>query len=136
MTEVFDPQVIRPLFKQLVKDFGGHHAAGALLRVNPGNITKMINGDLPIHTHHWCMLEDAAGRHPITFMLRARVEATASDSNLQNLAEIALKELGDIPGAILQLIAKGDLSQIEKEGPELTSALTRLIDAAREVQGQ
>jgi hypothetical protein len=136
MTEVYDPQVIRPLFRQLVKDFGGHHATGALLGVNPGNITKMIAGDLPIHTQHWAALEDAAGRHPITFMLRGRIEATAAESNLQKLAEITLKELGDIPGAILQLIAKGDLSQIEKEGPELTSALTRLIEAAREVRGQ
>lgn len=135
MTEVYDPKVIRPLFKQLVNDFGSYEAAGAVLGINKGNINKMIAGGLPIHTHQWAALEDAAGRYPITDALVSRRDEASGKTDLERLAELVLEEHGDIPGAILHLIAHGDTSRIAKEGPELVSALNRLIEAARTSEG-
>lgn len=136
MTEVYDPKVIRPLFRQLVKDFGSYDAAGAVLGINKGNITKMIAGDLPIHTHHWGALEDATGRYPITDAFWGRKAVRDGQSDVVRLAELVLDEHGDIPSAILQLVTRGDASRIAKEGPELVSALTRLIEAARREEDQ
>lgn len=134
MTEVYDPKVIRPLFRQLVKDFGSYDATAAVLGVNKGNIAKMIAGDLPIHSQHWAALEDATGRYPITDAFWRRKAGRDDRSDIVRLAELVLDEQGDIPGAILHLVAHGDTSRIAKEGPELVSALTRLIEAARKVE--
>lgn len=127
MMQVYDQKVIRPLFKQLVNDFGSYDAAAALLGVNKGSIAKMVAGDLPIHTHHWCALEDALGRYPITDMLHARVDRGAAATDFERLVMAALREVGDIGPALARALAHGEMDGATKECREAHGALGQLL---------
>ena len=69
---VYQGPAVRALFKQLVRDFGGVDAAAALLGCAKGTISREVNGGLPVSIAHFCGLEDALERFPITSMLADR----------------------------------------------------------------
>ncbi|TMV85530.1 hypothetical protein FGG78_20700 [Thioclava sp. BHET1] len=137
MTEVYDQKVIRPLFKQLVRDFGGYDAAAAVMQIsNKGTLSKMISGELRINPEHWGKLEDAAESYPISTAIAGRITRDGALGNIRRLSEGTLRELGDIPGAILHLAVTNDASRILKEGPELMAYLSQLMDAvSKEEEG-
>lgn len=129
MPKVYEGAAIRALYAQLVEDFGGVDAAAALLRCNKGGISKEVNGSASIPPAHFCALEDALGRFPITDMLHARVDRSAEMNDIERLVLTTLREAGDIGPALFRAISHGERATAVKECREAHEALGQVLAA-------
>lgn len=129
MPKVYEGAAIRALYTQLVEDFGGVDAAAMFLRCNKGQVSHEVNGTASVPPHHFCALEDALGRFPITDMLHARVDRSAAMNDLERLVLTALREAGDVAPALFRALSHGENDLAVKECREAHEALGRVLVA-------
>ena len=126
---VLEGPAIPALYQQLVADFGGVEAAAALLKCGKGTISKECNGHSAIPAIHIWKLERALRRRPISDMVDdAWNREIGTSSHLDKLISNAATEIEDVPGALVNLMNKGDRAMTLKEIQEAISALSALAD--------
>lgn len=130
MRKVYEGPAISALYGQLVRDFGGAEAAAAFLDCSKGTISKEMAGHCSVAPAHFCALEDELGRWPITEMLHARIDPEKRGGEVALLARAAVKEVGDVPFAVLELLNGGDGAGAIKEAREAYDALGQFLSAA------
>ena len=124
---VYQGPAVRALFRQLVRDFGGVDAAAALLDCSKGTISREVNGGLPVSIAHFCGLEDALERFPITSMLADRRAARQVRQEVHDLVLRVVAENGDVSNAAVGLLCAGDPEAVMKELRESISASQQLL---------
>lgn len=129
MRKMYEGPAISALYGQLVRDFGGAEAAAAFLNCSKGTVSKEMAGHCSVSPAHFCALEDELGRWPITEMLHSRIAPEKRGGEIALLARAAVKEVGDVPFAVLELLNGGDGQATVKEAREAHEALGRLLEA-------
>lgn len=129
---VYEGPAVRALYGQLVRDFGGVEAAAALLDCSKGTISREVsgNGGMGVSVAHFCALEDALGRYPITSMLAGRSDAArAAQVPVGDLVRRVVSENGDVARVAVDLLCSGaDGADLAKELREAIEAQQALLD--------
>ncbi|MAQ82228.1 MAG: hypothetical protein CMH12_03235 [Maritimibacter sp.] len=123
---MFSTPLIRSLYGQLVRDFGGVEAAAFFLECSKGTVSKEVSGQAAVSIDHAVRLEDALGRWPITEVMHRRRRDADGTSDLNAIAAAALREIGDVPPAVLDLVASGETGAAQKELAEARAAIEAL----------
>jgi hypothetical protein len=140
MHESYETPALRQTFASLVKKAGGGAAVVMVIKemtgrnMSEGTLTKIKSGDMRFDWELSFILEDVVGEYPIRAHLDARRQAACGKSDLQIVAEAALREIGEVPAAVLHGVATGDFEQLLKEGPEGMAALQDLLSRVKLVQ--
>ncbi|UWR74093.1 hypothetical protein [Phaeobacter inhibens] len=140
MCETYETPALRKTFASLVKKAGGGPSVCMAIKettgrsLAPGTLSKIADGSMRFDWHLAFQIEDIAEQFPITGRLKARIDASPAQSDLQRLAYTALKEIGEVPAAVCSWVATGDLGALEKEGPEGLAALEAFLQAVREAK--
>jgi len=140
MHESYETPALRQTFASLVKKAGGGAAVVMVIKemtgrnMSEGTLTKIKSGDMRFDWELSFILEDVVGEYPIRAHLDARRQDACGKSDLQIVAEAALREIGEVPAAVLHGVATGDFEQLLKEGPEGMAALQDLLNRVKMVQ--
>lgn len=140
MYESYETPALRQTFASLVRKAGGGAAVVMVIKemtgrsMSEGTLTKIKSGDMRFDWELGFILEDVVGEYPIRAHLDARRQEACGKSDLQIIAEAALREIGEVPATVLHGVATGDFEPLLKEGPEGLAALQALLNRVKLVQ--
>lgn len=140
MYESYETPALRQTFASLVKKAGGGAAVVMVIKemtgrcMSEGTLTKIKSGDMRFDWELSFILEDVVGEYPIRAHLDARRQEACGKSDLQIIAEAALREIGEVPAAVLHGVTTGNFDPLLKEGPEGMAALQDLLNRVKMVQ--
>ncbi|WP_122072957.1 hypothetical protein [Pseudophaeobacter sp. EL27] len=140
MYESYETPALRQTFASLVKKAGGGAAVVMVIKemtgrcMSEGTLTKIKSGDMRFDWELGFILEDVVGEYPIRAHLDARRQEACGKSDLQIIAEAALREIGEVPAAVLHGVTTGNFDPLLKEGPEGMAALQDLLNRVKMVQ--
>lgn len=142
MYESYETPALRQTFASLLRKAGGGAAVVMVIKemtgrcMSEGTLSKIKNGDMRFDWELGFILEDVVGQYPIRAHLNARRQDACGKSDLQIVAEAALREIGDVPAAVLHGVATGDFAPLLKEGPEGLAALQDLMNRVKVAQDE
>ncbi|MEP2717326.1 hypothetical protein [Pseudophaeobacter sp.] len=140
MYESYETPALRQTFASLVKKAGGGAAVVMVIKemtgrcMSEGTLTKIKSGDMRFDWELGFILEDVVGEYPIRAHLDARRQEACGKSDLQIIAEAALREIGEVPAAVLHGVTTGNFDPLLKEGPEGMAALQDLLNRVKMVR--
>ena len=141
MHESYETPALRQTFASLLRKAGGGAAVVMVIKemtgrcMSEGTLSKIKNGDMRFDWELGFILEDVVGEYPIRAHLDARRQEACGKSDLQIIAEAALREIGEVPAAVLHGVTTGNFDPLLKEGPEGMAALQDLLNRVKMVQG-
>jgi hypothetical protein len=134
MSSRYDSPALRTIFASLIRKAGGGPSVIVAVeeltgrKMSVGTLSKISNGDMRMDWEVAFILEDIVEEFPFQEYLNARRDQTISQSDQHRLALAALKEIGEVPAAVLHFITTGESTLLEKEGAEGSAAIQALLD--------
>ncbi|WP_282076330.1 hypothetical protein [Epibacterium ulvae] len=138
---MYETAALRSTFRSMLKKAGCSAAVGMAIKEKCGRdiadstLSKIANGQMRFDWDVAFMLEDIVGEYPFTALMNGRREDAVSKSDLEVLVEAAVKEIGEVPAAVIHGLRTGDFEKLLKEGPEGLAALEALLQHVKEAEG-